>query len=196
MEINWDEKGLLAAVVQHAHTGQVLMLGYMNAESWEKTQATGLVTFYSRSRQQLWVKGETSGNYLHYQSHSLDCDGDAVLMLALPQGPVCHTGAPTCFHEDAGAALPWLGALQGVVAHRLEHAPEGSYTAKLAKKGLKKMGQKVGEEGLEVALEAEHGPDDLLLAESADLLFHLIVLLQKRGLGLEHVIEVLKQRHK
>ncbi len=199
MQLSFDKypDGLVPAVVQDARTRKVLMLGYMNAEALARTQESGRVTFYSRSRQCLWEKGATSGNFLELVALLPDCDHDALLVLAVPAGPTCHTGADTCFREDNTVpAGYWLSHLESVVRDRLDHPSEASYVSRLAARGLRKIAQKVGEEAVEVALEAENGPDALLLEESADLLFHLLVLWQARGLGLAAVEEVLRGRMK
>jgi phosphoribosyl-ATP pyrophosphohydrolase/phosphoribosyl-AMP cyclohydrolase len=195
----WDkDRGLLPAIVQHARSGAILMLGYMNRESLQATLETGRVTFYSRSRRRLWIKGETSGNHLLSITVSADCDSDTLLVQALPAGPVCHRGATTCFPEATpsdGEALAFLGELERVIADRFAARPEGSYTAKLHAQGPLRMAQKVGEESLEFALAAV-GSDDLrVLAEAADLFYHVTVLLQQRGIAVAQVISELEKRH-
>jgi phosphoribosyl-AMP cyclohydrolase / phosphoribosyl-ATP pyrophosphohydrolase len=196
--------GLLPAIVQHAGTGAVLMLGYMNREALHATLARGRVVFFSRSRQRLWEKGETSGHTLRLAGVRADCDRDSLLVSALPAGPVCHTGTDTCFGnaappvrepQAAHADLAFLGTLEEIIARRLAERPEGSYTARLHAEGPKRLAQKVGEEGLEVALAAVAGSDGELLAESADLLYHLLLLLASRGLGLGRVAAELESRH-
>jgi phosphoribosyl-ATP pyrophosphohydrolase/phosphoribosyl-AMP cyclohydrolase len=190
--------GLLPAIVQHADSGAVLMLGYMIREALRETLARQRVVFYSRSRQCLWEKGETSGHTLHLLAVYTDCDRDTLLVTALPAGPVCHLGSATCFGDVAPAAatrLAFLGALEGVIAQRIADRPEGSYTARLYAEGPKRIAQKVGEEGLEVALAAVAETHDKLIAESADLLYHLLLLLKSRGLRLEHVVAELESRH-
>ncbi len=190
--------GLLPAVVQHAESGAVLMLGYMNREALRETLTRRRVVFYSRSRQRLWEKGETSGHTLELAAVRTDCDRDTLLVTAIPAGPVCHLGTATCFGDDAPTAagrLAFLGALEGVIAQRMAYRPEGSYTARLLAEGPKRIAQKVGEEGLEVALAAVAETDDKLVAESADLLYHLLILLKSRGLRLEQVIAELQSRH-
>lgn len=190
--------GLLPAIVQHAESGAVLMLGYMNREALRATLTRRRVVFFSRSRRCLWEKGETSGHTLDFIEARADCDRDTLLVTALPAGPVCHLGTPTCFGDGApGAAGPlaFLGALERVIAQRMADRPEGSYTARLYAEGPKRMAQKVGEEGLEVALAAVAGTDAELIAESADLLYHLLLLLRSRGLRLEHVVAELESRH-
>jgi phosphoribosyl-ATP pyrophosphohydrolase/phosphoribosyl-AMP cyclohydrolase len=190
--------GLLPAIVQHAHTGSVLMQAYMNRDALRTTLDRGRVVFFSRSRQQLWEKGETSGNTLSLVDIRVDCDRDSLLVSALPAGPTCHTGTRTCFGDDAQSELEqiaFLSELQRIIASRISEAPEGSYTARLFNEGVRRMAQKVGEEGLEVALAAAGEPDAALLGESADLLFHLLLLLRARGLKLEQVVAELQRRH-
>lgn len=188
--------GLVPAIVQHAATGEVLMLGYMNAEALEKTQATGKVTFYSRSKDRLWTKGETSGNTLGLVSMAPDCDRDALLVRALPNGPTCHTGTKSCFGEAPGPDIAFLGELERIIAARATASPEESYTARLMAKGLLKIAQKVGEEGVETALAATNEDDEALTGEAADLIFHLMVLLKARGLSLAEVTGKLEERHR
>lgn len=190
--------GLLPAVVQHAESGAVLMLGYMNREALRETLTRRRVVFFSRSRQCLWEKGETSGHTLDFIEARTDCDRDTLLVTALPAGPVCHLGTPTCFGDGTSSAasrLAFLGALEGVIAQRMADRPEGSYTARLYAEGPKRIAQKVGEEGLEVALAAVAETDAKLVAESADLLYHLLLLLKSRGLRLEHIVAELESRH-
>ena len=190
--------GLLPAVVQHADSGAVLMLGYMNREALRETLTRRRVVFFSRSRQCLWEKGETSGHTLELTAVRTDCDRDALLVTALPAGPVCHLGSTSCFGDGAASTaghLAFLGALEAVIARRMAERPEGSYTARLYAEGPKRIAQKVGEEGLEVALAAVAETDDKLIAESADLLYHLLILLRSRGLRLEHVVAELESRH-
>lgn len=186
----WNEHGLLPVIVQHHRTLQVLMLGYMNKAALAATTASGKVTFYSRSRQQLWVKGETSGNMLHVKTISADCDNDTLLILADPVGPTCHTGSESCFAQGAPKAT--LSALEEVIASRFANPPAGSYTAKLASAGIARIAQKVGEEGVETALAAVTG--EHLASEAADLLYHLLVLLQAAGSNLAAVERVLEER--
>lgn len=189
--------GLLPAVVQHADSGVVLMLGYMNREALRETLTRRRVVFFSRSRQCLWEKGETSGHTLELAAVRTDCDRDTLLVTALPAGPVCHLGTATCFGGSVSTAgrLAFLGALEAVIARRIADRPEGSYTARLHAEGPKRIAQKVGEEGLEVALAAVAETDAKLIAESADLLYHLLLLLRSRGLRLEHVVAELESRH-
>ncbi|MDE2450829.1 MAG: bifunctional phosphoribosyl-AMP cyclohydrolase/phosphoribosyl-ATP diphosphatase HisIE [Gammaproteobacteria bacterium] len=190
--------GLLPAVVQHADSGAVLMLGYMNREALRATLTRRRVVFFSRSRQCLWEKGETSGHTLELAAVRTDCDRDTLLVTATPAGPVCHLGTATCFGDGSvstAGRLAFLGALEAVIARRMADRPEGSYTARLHAAGPKRIAQKVGEEGLEVALAAVAETDDKLIAESADLLYHLLLLLRSRGLRLEHVVAELESRH-
>jgi phosphoribosyl-ATP pyrophosphohydrolase/phosphoribosyl-AMP cyclohydrolase len=185
-------KGLVPAVIQHADTGAVLMLGYMNEEAFQETLARKRVVFFSRSRQTLWEKGETSGNTLDFVSARVDCDQDTILIAARPHGPVCHTGTVTCFGNEPAT---FLGQLEAVIEQRISERPEGSYTARLFAQGPKRIAQKVGEEGLEVALAAAAETDDKVVSESADLLFHLLVLLRSRGIAFEKVVAELAARH-
>lgn len=192
--LDWSKgDGLLPAIIQHARTLQVLMLGYVSAESLDVTRATGQMTFYSRSRQQLWTKGGQSGNVLAVQSIRIDCDADTVLVTALPAGPTCHTGAESCFPR---APQDFLGHLDQIVAQRHEQRPVGSYTTGLFDGGVRRIAQKVGEEGVETALAGVAQDDAELLGEAADLLFHLLVLLRARGLSLHDARQVLEQRHR
>lgn len=197
---------LIPAVVQDAATGQVLMLGYFNAEAWQKTQAEGRVTFFSRSKQRLWTKGETSGNYLRVVSLHVDCDQDTVLVLAQPDGPTCHRGTPSCFDAPLGQpargplptpALALVAELDRLIAHRQQHpeAEPGSYTVRLFEKGLARIAQKVGEEAVETVIDAMAGNRAGLPGEAADLLYHLLVLLRAAGSSLEEMLGVLQQRH-
>ena len=188
--------GLVPAIIQDPTTGKVLMLGYMNQEAYEKTMATGKVTFYSRSRQCLWTKGETSGNYLHLVSISVDCDNDTLLVKATPDGPTCHTGTDTCWGEkNETNPLLFLTELQDFIIKRHEEMPEGSYTTSLFKDGLNRMAQKVGEEALELVIEAVNGTNDRLIYEGSDMLYHLIVLLTSKGLRIEDMARELQERH-
>jgi phosphoribosyl-ATP pyrophosphohydrolase/phosphoribosyl-AMP cyclohydrolase len=190
--------GLLPAIVQHADTGAVLMLGYMNAEALAATQARGRVVFYSRSRQTLWEKGETSGHTLNLVAIRTDCDADTLLVTARPVGPTCHEGTTTCFGDAAvtGATrLGFLAQLADIIDQRITEAPDKSYTAELFAGGPQRLAQKVGEEGVEVALAAVGESDDKLVSESADLLFHLMVLLRSKRLGLDDVVKELASRH-
>ena len=197
--LDWAKGGgLLPAIVQDAATGSVLMLGYMNREAFEATQRTGRVTFFSRSRGALWVKGETSGNRLDTISIGPDCDGDAILVQARPAGPVCHAGTASCFSASPpsqAARLGFLAALESVVASRIADPATASYTARLVAEGPRRLAQKVGEEGVEFALAAAGGNDSEVIAEGADLLFHLVVALKARGLGLTALAAELERRH-
>ncbi len=190
--------GLLTAVVQHADDGRVLMVGHMNREALALTRTRGRVVFFSRSRQKLWEKGETSGNTLDLVDIRADCDADALLVRARPRGPVCHTGAPTCFGEAAPAldSLAFLHELEAIVAAREHDGGEASYTATLLAGDIRRIAQKVGEEGVEVALAAVVQDDASLVGEAADLLFHLTVLLRKRTLSLGDVAAELQRRHR
>jgi len=186
--------GLVPAVVQHWLTGAVLMLGYMDADALAATRASGLVTFHSRSKGRLWTKGESSGNVLRLKSLHVDCDADALLVLAEPAGPTCHRGTSSCF-DAAPPPLGFLAELDALVARRVAERPDGSYTTRLLQDGIRRIAQKVGEEGVETALAAVAQGDSELLGEAADLLFHLTVVLHARGLGLAHVAAVLAERH-
>ena len=188
-----ETKELIPAIIQHAETSQVLMLGYMNEESMEKTRAEGKVTFYSRSKQRLWTKGESSGNFLNVVSIQEDCDNDTYLIKVMPEGETCHKGTYTCFGEKEPAGF--LHELQGVIQSRKNNPSEKSYTNELFKKGTKKIAQKVGEEATEVILEAMDNKKDLLIEESSDLLYHLLVLLADQGLKLEDIEAKLMERH-
>ncbi len=187
--------GLLPAIIQHVHTGQVLMLGYMNEEAAEVTVTSGKVTFYSRSKERLWTKGETSGNHLTFCSAMLDCDRDAILVQAIPAGPVCHTGARTCFTDDLPVNAGLLGHLDRIIQQRRAEMPDGSYTTSLFAKGAARIAQKVGEEGVELALARMKDDREEIANESADLLYHMLVLLSDADMSLADVMEVLRQRH-
>ena len=197
--IDWGKgDGLVPAIVQHADTAGVLMLGYMNREALAATLAHGRVVFYSRSKRRLWQKGEISGNYLQLVEIRVDCDADALLLAALPAGPVCHTGSATCFGDEpltAAAPLGFLLELEQLIGQRIAEPSEGSYTAALHARGIRRVAQKVGEEGVEVALAGAGDTDQALIGESADLLYHLLVLLRARGLPLAAVIAELQRRH-
>ncbi len=197
MTIDFEKSGgLVPAIIQDANTRQVLMLGYMNQEALEKTQSTGLVTFYSRSRQTLWTKGETSGNNLKLVDIKVDCDNDTLLVRAIPTGPVCHTGTDTCWGETNTAnPLLFLTQLQDFIEKRHEEMPEGSYTTSLFRDGLNRMAQKVGEEALELVIEATNGTNDRMVYEGADMLYHLIVLLTSKGMRIEDLASELRTRH-
>lgn len=194
--LDWAKgDGLLPAIVQHALTGEVLMLGYMDAAALETTQRTGHVTFFSRSRNRLWTKGESSGHVLAMTSLRVDCDGDTLLVGALPHGPTCHSGTSSCFGESVRPPLGFLAELDALVAQRHAERPEGSYTTRLFEGGVRRIAQKVGEEGVETALAGVAQGDEELLGEAADLVFHLVVLLRERGLSLADVADVLAARH-
>lgn len=197
MEINFDKmQGLVPAIIQDAVTNKVLMLGFMNAEAYQKTVETGLVTFWSRTRNCLWTKGETSGNVLKVVEILNDCDQDTLLIKANPAGPVCHTGADTCWNEtNERNPLLFLTELQDFINKRHEEMPEGSYTTSLFKDGLNRMAQKVGEEALELVIEATNGTNDRLIYEGSDMLYHLIVLLTSKGLRIEDMAAELAERH-
>lgn len=197
MEIDFEKMGgLVPAIVQDAVTKNVLMLGFMNKEAYEKTVETKKVTFWSRSRNTLWTKGETSGNYLNLVSIENDCDKDTLLVKVHPDGPTCHTGTDTCWGEDNIAnPLLFLTELQNFIEKRHEEMPEGSYTTSLFKDGLNRMAQKVGEEALEAVIEAVNGTDERLIYEASDMFYHLIVLLTSKGLRIEDVAKELMVRH-
>ena len=219
MTIDFEKMGgLVPAIIQDADTRQVLMLGFMNREAYEKTVATGRVTFWSRTRQTLWTKGETSGHFLHLVSMAVDCDNDTLLVKVHPDGPICHTGTDTCWGEEnlplplegagrmssplplekAGekpSPLLFLKTLQDFIERRHEEMPEGSYTTRLFRDGTAKMAQKVGEEALETVIEAVGGTNDKLVYEAGDMLYHLLVLLTAKGLRIEDIAEELQRRH-
>ena len=189
MEIDFEKTGgLVPAIIQDANTKNVLMLGYMNQEAFDKTMATGKVTFWSRSRNCLWTKGETSGNFLDLVSIKNDCDNDTLLVKAVPHGPTCHKGTDTCWGEDNESnPLAFLSELQDFIERRHEEMPEGSYTTSLFQKGVNRIAQKVGEEALETVIEATNGTNDKLIYEASDMFYHLIVLLTEKGLRIEDV---------
>jgi len=193
-DLDWTKQdGLLPAIVQEAGSGRVLMLGYMDREALAATRASGRVTFYSRSRQRLWIKGETSGNFLQLVSIETDCDNDSLLVQAIAHGPTCHLQRTSCF---ASAPGNFLAELDQLVAARERDRPEGSYTTKLFESGVRRIAQKVGEEGVETSLAAVVQDDQALLGEAADLVYHLLVLLRARGLSLADAVRVLEQRHR
>jgi phosphoribosyl-AMP cyclohydrolase / phosphoribosyl-ATP pyrophosphohydrolase len=193
--LNFDKlNGLIPAIIQDYNTREVLMLGFMNQEAYEKTIEKQLVTFFSRSRNELWTKGETSGNFLRVKDIIPDCDNDTLLILADPAGLVCHTGNKTCFNLKE--ELFDLNYLQQLIDRRKDEMPENSYTTKLFKAGINKIAQKVGEEAVELIIESKDDNSDLFLNESADLVYHLLVLLSAKGFEINDVIQVLKQRHK
>jgi phosphoribosyl-AMP cyclohydrolase / phosphoribosyl-ATP pyrophosphohydrolase len=200
-KVDWDKgNGLLPAIIQDAADGAVLMLGYMNRDALAETVASNRVTFWSRSKGRLWTKGESSGNFLALRAVSVDCDGDTLLILAEPAGPACHTGTRTCWGENAPhaavEALGFLARLEGIIQQRIASRPEGSYTAKLLAEGTRRIAQKVGEEGLELALAAVAQADAEVLGEAADLLYHAMLLLQVKNLSLAKVAAELELRHK
>ena len=197
MTIDFEKMGgLVPAIVQDATTKTVLMLGYMNKETFDKTVETKKVTFYSRTRQCLWTKGETSGNFLNLVDIKVDCDNDALLVKANPQGPTCHTGSDTCWGEtNEKNPLLFLTFLQDFINRRHEEMPEGSYTTSLFKDGLNRMAQKVGEEALELVIEACNGTNERMIYEGSDMLYHLIVLLTSKGLRIEDMASELRKRH-
>ena len=197
MDINFEKMGgLVPAIVQDNVTRKVLMLGFMNKEAYDKTVETGKVTFWSRTRNCLWTKGETSGNYLNVKEILLDCDQDTLLIKARPDGPVCHTGADTCWNEQNSVDLNFLSYLQDFIERRYKEMPEGSYTTSLFKSGVNRMAQKVGEEAVETVIEATNGTDDRLIYEASDLIYHLIVLLTSKGHRIEELAAELVKRHK
>jgi phosphoribosyl-AMP cyclohydrolase / phosphoribosyl-ATP pyrophosphohydrolase len=197
IDFNKQTNGLIPAIIQDAKTDKVLMMGYMNEEAFEKTQQEKIVTFFSRSKQRLWTKGETSNNFLHVVEMMNDCDGDTLLIKVNPAGPTCHTGADTCWQEvnNPGQA-GWLNHLKAVIRDRKNNPSEKSYTASLFEKGTNKIAQKVGEEAVELVIEAMDSNDDLFKGEAADLLFHYLVLLEQRGIDFDEIIDVLRERHK
>ena len=188
--------GLVPAIIQDARTKNVLMLGFMNEEAFAKTESTGLVKFYSRTKKRLWTKGEESGNVLKVVSIADDCDHDTLLIQAIPAGPVCHTGNATCFSETNEFGIEFLAYLQEFINRRHQEMPEGSYTTSLFKKGINRMAQKVGEEAVETVIEATNGTDDRLIYEASDLIYHLIVLLTSKGLTINELAAELEKRHK
>ncbi len=187
--------GLVPAVIQDAKTLKVLMLGFMNEEAYKKTVETGKVTFFSRTRQELWTKGETSGNFLHVVDIKNDCDNDTLLIYVNPDGPVCHTGADTCWNESNENPIMFLLSLQRFIEKRKKELPEGSYTTSLFKDGCHRMAQKVGEEALEAVIEAVADNNERLIYEASDMLYHLIVLLTSKGLSIEDIAQELQVRH-
>jgi phosphoribosyl-ATP pyrophosphohydrolase/phosphoribosyl-AMP cyclohydrolase len=186
--------GLAPAIVQDDRTGKVLMLGFMNDEALTKTKESGKVTFYSRSKKRLWTKGEESGNFLHLKSITPDCDNDTLLIKAVPTGPVCHTGADTCFNE-VNESIDFISLLQEVIAGRQQNPAEGSYVSGLFKKGINAIAQKVGEEAVELVIESKDNDKEKFLDEAADLLFHYLILLKAKGYSLSQVSDVLEKRH-
>ncbi len=196
MKINFDKQnGLVPAIIQDVNTKKVLMLGYMNEEALRITQETGKVTFYSRSRQTLWTKGETSGNYLYLKDIKVDCDKDTLLIQASPKGAVCHTGSDTCWAEENTRGVDFLEYLEHVIEERKKSTAEKSYTKSLFDKGINKIAQKVGEEAVELIIEAKDNNDELFVNEAADLMFHYLVLLNQKGFSLSDIVKVLEKRH-
>jgi len=195
--LDWSKgDGLLPAIVQHWQSGAVLMLGYVNREALSQTLQSGKVTFFSRSKQRLWTKGESSGNSLMLESLHADCDCDTILVRAQPLGPTCHLGTDSCFSDASAPPLGFLATLDELVGQRERERPAGSYTTKLFEAGVRRIAQKVGEEGVETALAAVAQDDEALLGECADLTFHMLVLLRARGLRIDDVVEILRQRHR
>ena len=196
MDIKYNSAGLIPAIIQDSTTKTVLMLGYMNAEAVSKTLETNKVTFFSRSKQRLWTKGEESGHFLTLISLKNDCDNDTLLIQATPEGPTCHKGTDSCWGATNTESYGFLSELESIISDRRENASaKTSYVSELFEKGINKIAQKVGEEAVEVIIEAKDANDDLFLNESADLLFHYLILLQAKGFKLDSVIEVLKSRH-
>lgn len=197
MNLDFDKlNGLVPAIIQDAISNRVLMLGFMNQEAYDKTISSNLVTFYSRTKNRLWTKGEESGNFLDVVKIIVDCDNDTLLIKAKPRGPVCHTGADTCFEEKNTSSTLFLDYLQELIYQRKQEMPEGSYTTKLFTKGINKIAQKVGEEAVELVIEAKDQNDHLFLNEAADLMYHLLVLLAAKNYKLSDVVQVLEERHK
>lgn len=197
MDLNFEKmNGLIPAIIQDSQTRKVLMLGFMNKEAYEKTIETGKVTFFSRSRQSLWTKGETSGNFLNVVSVKADCDNDTLLIQAKPEGPVCHTGTDTCWGEKNEADIFFLSYLQDFIEKRHKEMPKDSYTTSLFQAGINRMAQKVGEEAVETVIEATNGTDDRLIYEASDMIYHLIVLLTSKGMRIEDLARELQKRHK
>ncbi len=197
MNIDFQKSdGLVPAIIQDQFTSKVLMLGYMNEEALAKTNETGKVTFFSRTKNRLWTKGEESGNFLMVKEVLIDCDNDTLLIKVNPVGPVCHTGSDTCWNESNAGDFGFVNYLQGVIQNRFVEMPEGSYTTSLFKKGLNRMAQKVGEEAVETVIEATNGTEEGFLYEASDLLYHLIVLLTSKGYSLDDLGRELKKRHK
>ena len=195
-DFNKSPDGLLPAIVQDASTQKVLMLGYMNADALEQTQKTKQVTFFSRSKKRLWTKGEESGNFLSLVDIQLDCDLDTFLIQADPQGPTCHKGSDTCWNDNNSPTYGFLSRLESTIQDRQEYPSEKSYVCSLFQKGINKIAQKVGEEAVETVIEAKDSNDDLFLNESADLLFHVLILLRAKGFSLDDVVQVLQNRER
>ena len=196
--INFDKSpdGLIPVIIQDALTGKVLMLGYMNEEAHKKTETEKIVTFFSRSKQRLWTKGETSNNFLHVKDILIDCDGDTILIHASPDGPTCHTGADTCFEEKNDNKVLFINHLQEVIKDRKINPSSKSYTSELFGLGINKIAQKVGEEAVELVIEAKDDNKELFLGEAADLFYHYLVLLEQKNYAFDEVVEVLMKRHK
>lgn len=195
MIVNYNKNGLVPAIVQDAQTKTVLMLGYMNKEALEITQKSKRVTFFSRSKNRIWTKGEESGNFLNLKSLKIDCDGDTLLIKASPDGPTCHKGTDTCWEEKNTQDFGFLSDLEQVISNRKHTPKDASYVSSLFEKGINKIAQKVGEEAVETVIEAKDQNDELFLEESADLLFHYLILLQAKGYCLSDIVNVLKSRH-
>lgn len=196
LNLDFDKvNGLIPAIVQDVESNLVLMLGYMNQEALDKTLETKLVTFFSRTKKRIWTKGETSGHYLHLDSITVDCDNDTLLVKAKPVGPVCHTGNDTCFDEKNTSKTLFLDKLRQIIKDRKNNPTDKSYTASLFEKGINKVAQKVGEEAVEIVIEAKDNNKELFLGEAADLLFHFLVLLEAKEIELDEVMEVLIDRH-
>ena len=191
---NKDPNGLLPAIVQDVQTLKVLMLGYMNEEALEKTQSSGKVTFFSRSKQRLWTKGEESGNFLNFKSVKVDCDQDTLLIYAIPDGPTCHKGDDTCWEEDNIVGFSFISALENVIQKRKSQPQQGSYVSHLFEKGVDKIAQKVGEEAIETVIEAVANRDDLFMEEAADLFFHFLILLSSKGKSFKDIGGILEKR--
>ena len=198
MKIDFDKNtdGLVPAIIQDAVTKNILMLGYMNEEAYKKTISTKKVTFFSRSKQRLWTKGEESGNFLNLVDLKVDCDNDTLLVSVHPNGPTCHTGSDTCWNKENKASFGFLSELEQIIQHRKENQEdENSYVASLFRKGINKIAQKVGEEAVETVIEAKDTNDELFLNEAADLLFHYLILLKAKNFSLNDIVEILKKRH-
>lgn len=195
IDFNKHSDGLVPAIIQDVTTKTVLMLGYMNEVAYAKTIATKQVTFYSRSKQRLWTKGEESGNVLALVDIKVDCDNDTLLIQAIPKGPTCHKGSDTCWNETNEARFGFLSTLESIISQRRNEASDTSYIASLFESGINKIAQKVGEEAVETIIEAKDNNTDLFLNESADLLFHYLILLQAKGFGLKDVVSILNERH-
>lgn len=196
IDFSKNPNGLVPAIIQDIRTQKVLMLGYMNQEAFTQTKVTERVTFYSRTKQRLWTKGEESGNFLKLEDLQLDCDSDTLLIQVTPQGPVCHTGADTCWQQPNNENAAFLNYLETVIQNRIQQDAAGSYVSNLVSQGINKVAQKVGEEAVELVIEAKDDNRELFLNEGADLLFHFLVLLQAKGFSLQDVVKVLQQREK